>query len=494
MVSREIGVYGNREGSETDEGVTIFKSTDRGMVTIQSIIEDLIGMRKGDLVFFHVIEREEEESSVHGVYRVREIPFYNNRKKLWKSSSELVFPYRFCFEPHPQHTKLCRHDANIPVSEFYTSIEKRRINSIFTLEREVRGAAHAVKTITTEDAREIVELLYRDYGIRSSPIRVDFRPVSMRMQPLRKHIRRIGRIEFAIKALVAYRLGRRDKSVTKFLPACKKGSYDVLIENFIGQTMRRPADILCSGHASEKDSRRRITILEAKTKSASIDDLIQSLKYLDMFRLRNVEQGSLTHEMSICLLANRFRDELVDYVSIRNQVIDWENIILLRYEPRNNGKNADFYLEKINMPEEPKTSIFISRTQNPFSKVVSRPDGFYSLLRKRKPPKVKTQIESRKSNSLLLRKDYIHQGQASSIGHIFVYRISGECGTQNLRKFMNQLRKYSDKLGSDMMVLEPVIIAKEFGPRARLFIEEYNIHETHARRQPISPIIEARIR
>ena len=143
LVSREIGVYGNREGSEREGKIRYF---DSGSPTIQSIIEDLIGMRKGDLIFFHVIERAEEESSLHGVYRVREEPFYNNKVRLWKSNPKLIYPYRFCFEPHPEHIELCKYDANIPVSEFYMSIESRDVRSIFTLEREVRGAAHAVKT------------------------------------------------------------------------------------------------------------------------------------------------------------------------------------------------------------------------------------------------------------------------------------------------------------------------------------------------------------
>ncbi|MEM3551240.1 MAG: hypothetical protein QXV01_09155, partial [Candidatus Bathyarchaeia archaeon] len=238
LVSREIGVYGNREGSETDKGIVYFINTKKGDQIIQSIIEDLIGMRKGDTVFFHVIKGE-EESSIHGVYRVREEPFYNAKLTIWKSSPYLVYPYRFCFEPHPDHIELCRYDANIPVSEFYRSVEYRNIISVLTLEREVRGAAHAVKKILHEDAEEIIKLLYRDFPIHGLQKPVTFKPMQMNMEPLRDHIKRVGEIEFAIKALAAYKLGRRDKDLIDYIPACKNGDYDFVIETFVGQTMRK---------------------------------------------------------------------------------------------------------------------------------------------------------------------------------------------------------------------------------------------------------------
>ena len=228
FISRKIGVYGNREGSEIDGKPVYFSESKRGDEIIQSIIEDLIGMRKGDIVFFHVIDTEEGESSIHGVYSVKEEPFYDE-VAIWRSSRYLVYPYRFCFERHPEHIELCRYDASIRVSEFYKAIEKRDIRSILTLEREVRGAAHAVKKITHEDAEQIVKLLYRDYSLRRLENPVDFRPEHMQMESLREHIRRIGEIEFAIKALVAHKLGQRSSDLTQHIPACRNGEYDFLL-------------------------------------------------------------------------------------------------------------------------------------------------------------------------------------------------------------------------------------------------------------------------
>ncbi|MGD0204486.1 MAG: hypothetical protein ABSC20_11355 [Candidatus Bathyarchaeia archaeon] len=339
LVSRRIGVYGNREGTDTDGIVQYFNKSKHGTQTIQSIIEDLIGMKKGDIVFFHVLE-EQAESTLHGVYRVREEPFYNDKLGIWKSSASLVYPYRFCFEPHPDYTELCKHDVSIPVSEFYRSVEQRKVISVLTLEREVRGAAHAVKKITENDGVEITRLLYRKQDMLPSNELIEFHPVQMAMSPLRNYIEKIGSIEFSIKALLAYELGRKNPGIVKFFPACRSLKFDVLIEAFIGQTMRRPIDLMCI--SANKDV--IVTTIEAKTDQSDIYDLVQTLEYQDIFKLRNTDKGALNFNFSICLLAKRFSPKLIEYVTIRNLILLWEEIILLRYDPSLDGKSANFFL------------------------------------------------------------------------------------------------------------------------------------------------------
>ena len=274
IVSRRVGVYGNREGSERKGKPVFFAKSTRGQGVIQSIIEDLVGMRRGDIVLFHVVKKEEGESSIHGVYSVTEEPFFNDTVKVWKSSPHFVYPYRFCFAPHPQHAQLCTYDVSMTVSEFYRLIETRKIRSISTLEREVRGAAHAVKKITLEDAEEVTKSLYGLFHLRKHENAVEFRPAKMRMQPLRDRIQGVGRIEFAVKAIVAYRLGQSDPELTQHIPACSD-QYDFLIETFVGQTVRKPTDIFVTGQAG---SEKMITIIEAKVDRANMVDLSQALQ------------------------------------------------------------------------------------------------------------------------------------------------------------------------------------------------------------------------
>jgi hypothetical protein len=491
FVSREIGVYGNREGSGKHGKVTLFKNSKRGDQTVQSIIEDLIGMKKGDIIFFHVL-RKGKESSLNGVYRCSEEPFYNE-KKIWESApSPLVYPYRFCFEPHPDHVELCKHDAYMLVSEFYRAIENRDIRSILTLEREVRGAAHAVKTISSEDSAEIVRLLYKNacthFHLRLTEEPVDFKPTKMHMEPLRTHIRRIGEIEFAIKALVAYKLGRGSPDLIQYIPACRNGKYDFLIESFIGQTMRRPTDILC---INREDSNRSVTILEGKTNQAGIDDLIQSLRYWELFKLRNIDKGSLTYKMSVCLLAQRFHKELVNYVAIRNIILSWEKVILLKYTPTHGGKDATFsFLTLL-----PHSTILMPRTYPKIQihklllQIRSNPNDLYSVLGKKTPPKTVIGLKSSEKDASVLQRYYLHRGQKTLSSHILIYLIREDCTVKNFLKFMNRTHEEVNKLQGDFQAVEPIIIAKDYDDSINFFIKKYNSYETHARRQPISAYV-----
>lgn len=483
LVSRKIGAYGNREGSDRDGKVVYFNETKKGDEIILSIIEDLIGMRKGDTIFFHVINTAEGESAIHGVYKVREEPFYNDETKFWESSPHFVYPYRFCFEPHEDHIELCRYDASTLVSEFYRSIENRDVRSVLTLEREVRGAAHAVKKIAIEDAEVIVKLLYRDFYYRHVKEPIDFQPIQMQMSPLRNYIRRIGEIEFAIKALLAYELGQGKPEIIQFIPACKTGAYDFLIESFIGQTMRKPTDILCIS----SDSERTVTIMEVKTDQANMQDLVQSLKYQELFKLRNMDKGSLNYKMSICLLAQRFDQELVNYISLRNNFCSWEEMILLKYKPNQDRKGAIFALQVL-----PKLLFRMSKSyprikiSDLVSEASSNANRFYGTFGKEIPPRTGIEFKSSDGNVIILQKYYFYKGRKIPLGHVLTYEVRGKCIAEDFAKFMNRIRWEADIFQGDFTSVEPIIVAEDFDDFVNFFIEEYNKYETRARRQPIS--------
>lgn len=488
LVSRKIGVYGNREGSERNGKVTYFAKKKRGEVTIQSIIEDLVGMRKGDSVFFHVIGKARGESSIHGVYRVRQEPFYNDALKLWESSSYFVYPYRFCFEPHPQHIELCKYDANTLVSEFYKSVESRNIRSVLTLEREVRGAAHAVKKISSHDAEEILKLLYRDFHCSRLEDPIDFEPLELEGPSLRNHIRRIGEIEFAIKALVAYELGRRDPDFVKYIPACRNAEYDFLIESFVGQTARKPTDIVC---ISSRDPEKAVTVLEAKTDLVQMDDFVQSLKYQELFKLRNVDKGSLAYETSICLLGQRFHQELLNYVSIRNNVLPWEEVVLLKYTPTQSGHSATFASESLAKPFLPQKSKAYPRIdiQHLRSRMHSATTGLCSMLGMTLLPGMDLELQSAKEDVHILARHYRRSGQEFLLGHVLIYQVDGTCGLDDLTTFVKHVHGEAEKLQGSLMAVEPIIVAKKYDTAVTLFIEKHNQYETRAGRRAISTYV-----
>jgi hypothetical protein len=487
LVSREIGVYGNREGSERNGEIVYFADMKRrtGEQIIQSIVEDLVGMRKGDTVFFHVLETAEGESSIHGIYSVREEPFYNDDVKLWKSSPYLTYPYRFCFEPHADHIELCKYDASILVSEFYKSVENRKICSVLTLEREVRGAAHAVKKISSDDSEEILKLLYRDFNSRCFTGSIEFRPLQARGPSLRNHIRRIGQIEFAIKALVAYELGQRESDLVKCIPACRSAQYDFLIESFVGQTARKPTDILC---ISSGGLEKAVTVVEAKTDLVQMDDLIQSLKYQELFKLRNMDKGSLTYRMSICLLGQRFHQELVNYTSIRNMVVRWEEVILMKYTPTEDGKNATFTCQRLGGRVLPAVSKVYPEIniRHLLSQISSSPNGLYRVLGKKIPPRTDLQLKYSKENIHILQKCYSCNGQKLILGHVLICEIHRTCVLEDLSRFMSNIYEEAGRFQGNLMAIDPIIVAENFDDSARFFIDHYDRYETRAGRRTIS--------
>lgn len=487
LVSREIGVYGNREGSEREGKVRLFTKTKGGEGIIQSIIEDLIGMKKGDIVFFHVLKKG-KESTINGVYRCKEEPYYNE-SEIWESAPRpLVYPYRFCFTPHPNHVQLCRYDANIPVSEFYRAVENRAVRSILTLEREVRGAAHAVKTITRGDAEEIIKLLYRRFHVHHAETPVGFEPIQMQMRPLRDYIRRIGKVEFAIKALVSFDLGNKNSDLTRYIPACKDSDYDFLVETFVGQTMRKPLDLLCIATKLPQV----VTIIEAKTDQAQMQDLIQVLKYQEIFKLRNIDKGSLDYRYSFCLLAKRFDRQLVEYSTIRNAVLPHEEIILLKYKPTQDGKNATFATEALQ--EKSFASSFRTyrkiNTTDTLNRIASHVEEYYKVLQKEKSLlEITLKVSSKSENKIILEKKYKHDDKEFSVGQILIYTVPGECLLRDIKEFMNVVYEEANKNQGDFMNTEPIIVAQAYETLVGIFIEKYNKHETSAQRQPISAYI-----
>jgi len=417
-----------------------------------------------------------------------EAPFFNDTTRIWKSSPHFVYPYRFSFGPHPEHAELCEYDASITLSEFYRLIEARTLRSISTLEREVRGAAHAVKKISLADAKEITKSLYGAFHLRAQDRPVEFRPVNIKpRQPLSQHIRKVGRIEFAVKAVVAHRLAQRDPELIRLIPACEEG-YEFLIETFVGQTVRRPTDIFIQCNRGGKTS---VTILEAKVDLAKMPDLAQALKYQEIFKQRNIDRGSLGYAMSTCLLAKRFQQDLISYSFVRNMVLPHEEVILLKYAPTRDGTDAQFMIQELESHVGSVTNNYITiASREPLLEISSDPDKLCSIFTdKRFPSRTRLESRLREDNTVSLRRFYVNKDEPKCLTHILIHDVHGSCDVPSLQKFMSLVRKEAVEFQGRFMAVEPILLASDYNDEVRMFIQHYNDYETEAGHHPISAYI-----
>jgi len=329
IIARVKGIYGNKEGNVSQNGTyhEFYPSTK------YSIIRDLVGMKKGDNVFFHVLTNY-GPSKVCGIYIVREEPFYDNAK-IWNHSQE-IFPYRFLFEPHPKYEYLCNKGANIEVVDFYELIEQRKIWTLATLENERNIEARSVRKIESEkETKEILRLLHRDFRQRHNKKNIEFCPICLtrNYEYLEAYIQDIGRYENSIKALLMYKLKKNDVSITNILGSIN----DFMNEVFIAQTTRKSIDILCIQNNDLKS--KKYIICEVKTDRCRSDSLSQVLYYVDLFKRK--ELVSLCSDIVFgCLVGKRFDTEVLEFSKKRNKQNINGKIILIEYNPYKNGTDA----------------------------------------------------------------------------------------------------------------------------------------------------------
>lgn len=332
-IARAKGIYGNKIGNISRRSG---KYSEFSPSIKYSIIRDLVGMKVGDKVFFHVITPQGSPSRVHGIYMVREVPFYDSTE-IWKDPFE-IFPYRFLFEPHPDYSYLCINDANIDVIDFYELIEQRKIWSLATLENEMNIEARSVKKIEDEtETCEILRLLHRDYRYRKVDTPFQFNPIPLPLnaEPLREYIQDIGRFENSIKALLMYKVGQDDPSISNIIGSVS----DFMNEVFIAQTTRKSIDILCIRNI-ENNSRSYI-ICEVKTDRCQPDSLSQVLYYMDLFKRKNLVD--INKDIIIgCLIGKRFTSDVIEFSQRRNAHGINGSIILIEYIPTQDSKDARF--------------------------------------------------------------------------------------------------------------------------------------------------------
>ena len=309
-LARQLGMYGNRF-YKTENGKAL-KDTQK-----LSIIRDIISVKEGDIIFFHIRGRK----TIHGVYRARSYAFWDDTR-IWDDPHD-VFPCRFLFEPHPNHEKLCLYDAHISVHSLYELIDQGEIKSLVTLEFEQNIEARAVRRIFMEDAKKIIRLLYRDF---KGGEKVDFDLYNpSNMEPLKDKVYRVGDLENAIKAVISWKLAYRDSEIVKLLELGEQ--YDFVNEFFVAPTTRKNIDLFC-------ESSDKYIIIEVKKDICNRDALEQALYYADLVDQRPWSNKSF--KKLVVLVGKRFDEDVKDKIKYINKINNTK-VKLLKYVPINNG-------------------------------------------------------------------------------------------------------------------------------------------------------------
>lgn len=322
--TRELGVYGNRYYKE---------GTSQPLSDVQqlSIVRDLISMKEGDIVFFHIRGKK----TIHGIYKVRSTPYFDNEFDIWNNPLE-PFPYRFLFEPHPGYKHLADYDANIEVLSLYEFIDRGEIRSLVTLENEVNIEARGVRKILVSDAQILLRLLHRDFKYRKLERKLSFTCYfpSRDIIPIKDCVFKVGRIENSIKAVLMYELAHNGPLINKLFSGMdvEHDNIDFCNEFFIAQTARKSIDIFITcGFLN--------ILVEVKADRIDEDALTQSLYYRDLLAQRKWIDAKESIN-KVVLVGKRFTNYIID--SIDTLVKIKNGIQLIQYRPINNGKWAEF--------------------------------------------------------------------------------------------------------------------------------------------------------
>jgi predicted RNA-binding protein len=457
LVSRELGIYGNRINKP--ESREELRNQDR-----LSVIRDLIGVKEGDLVFFHVV-RSSDQSTIRGVYEARSKAFFDSTK-IWDDPYD-TFPHRFLFKPHEEFKDLCLSDSYINVSEFYAKIERKKIWSQATLENERNIEKRAVRKISNE-------------AIHKYKTRLIDMPEGAKY--LRSCIDSIGNIENAIKALLMHDLRERNE----FIKSIFGDVADFMNEVFVAQTTRKLFDILV---INNKKRGRNYFILEAKTSQFKPDNLSQLLSYIDLFRqkeLFNIENDSILG----CTLSQTIHRDVVSFISLYNQLGVFDRIIMLTYEPRGSGKDAEFKvkrdLERAAFELVTRAAVFelgIKITEITEENILSLP--IFRTL-----PNITRSIfkRSEEGNIFVLQEDQLRRdGSKERFSYVYLQILKNKLDWIKFKTFMQGLKEFVENFGeADYMETCPTIIASGFENQVLSFIGFYN---TYQRRKAIKLII-----
>jgi hypothetical protein len=168
--------------------------------------------------------------------------------------------------------------------------------------------------------------------------------------------------------------------------------------------------------------------------------------------------------------------------------LPWEEIILLKYTPTQDGKNATFTSQRLAgrvpsaMPKVyPEVNI-----HHLLSRISSSPNGLYPVLGKKIPPSTDIEFKYSEENSHILQKYYSCNGRKLLLGHILICELHRTCALEDLSEFIRNIYEEAIKFQGNLMAVDPIIVAESYDDSVKFFIDQYNTYETRAGRQAIS--------
>jgi hypothetical protein len=471
--SRDKGVYGNRENRP--DGSAPLRLQDR-----LSVIRDLVSIRPRDLIFFHVVGKEFGPSALCGPYQARSMPYYD-RSPIWDNALE-SFPFRVLFEPLSGYEALCSDNFSITISALYATIESRKIWSLATLENEDNIEKRAVRKISQEDARTILNLFWRKLPARLPTALWEtahmLQPTSS-FAPMRNQIKEVGRYENAIKALLMHKLADRDDSCLSIFP----NYVDFVNETFVAPITRKLMDILVVSRS--KGDARHYYIMEAKTATFKFADLKQLLQYTDLFRQRPVFNRQ-TDKVSACALAVNFDDDTVRFRDLHAHFCPYDQVMLVTYEPNSSGTDARLAqltagaLRRVPIRKE---AIGVHRwgSDSPRSDIVQKASAmlpFYTDSRLM----TRSLKEKVGDNGFVIEEKSAEDGSLIKIYFVFV--LDGVLSRAAFNTFFEALySRVACLVDYDFRVIAPVIICRHF---EEVSLEYISIWQDLSVRRPIA--------
>ena len=469
LISRVKGVYGNRK----------HKPDSRDLLRTQdqlSVIRDLISVRPGDLIFFHVIGREFGISALYGPYTPRSIPFYDS-SKIWNNNKE-GFPFRFLFKPFPGYEPICDTDMSIRVSDLYQAIESRGIWSLATLENERNMEKRAVRKISLSDAHIILNIFLREYksGQKSAnPIKLMLVPSGLKH--MRTQITDVGRYENAIKALFMDKLADKHASLTGLF----HNYVDYMNETFVAPTTRKLIDILVVSKTNGDSY--NYYIVEAKNAKFGLGELRQLMLYIDLFRQRPIFRPD-KDKVSACALASTFDTYTIRFRDSHNTFSPHDPIVLIQYKPINQARDAIFSelpQNKITPTQGETITPLPWGTPSPMKDMVNNTSTKLPCYNSNKYV-VRNLKKQPTPNSFIIEEKSKLTNSTISICYVFVWdKVFSESA---FHSFLNiQYQEVAPLVSYNFRAINPVIISRGYNPITLNYVSSYN---DLAVRRPIS--------
>ena len=329
-ISLQNGVYGN-VGNAAESRRTLWGK-----------IKDLYAVKPGDLIVLYVKTQKE----LYGVFKVTSIPYICSDSLFGDSEH---YPFRFNF-------KICKNFPNgVPSFEFYSLIETGKINTIYTLEKDVNSSYRGIRQLFQTEFQYIVDLFHK-YNPKTNPDavqstnKIDFdlnkteaidfdlteldniiEPVSITFNQI-PHQGKSAILEDVLHAYLIYNLIHNTNEVSNHLELNEFS--ELILEAPIFKSMQYRSDILATFNRDNKTI--FYSFIELKKKSTvGINQLSQLIKYLKSYA--SAKALSINSYEGI-YISTKFSEDTINYLEHR-KTVEGENIVkLISYFVDETGK------------------------------------------------------------------------------------------------------------------------------------------------------------